>query len=298
MRRILTLIADPAGAPLDDASIERASSALRGLGVQVDAPDWLAPAEACDLEFDGAPAADAYAAVRAALDSAPIDIAVQAAAGRRKSILVADMDSTIVTTETLDELAAHAGLKDKVAAITARSMNGEADFEASLRERVAMLEGLSATALGAVASRTVLTPGARTLVMTMRANGAYTVLVSGGFRYFTSRIGAVAGFDLDIANDLEIVDGRLTGRLAGPIIDRDAKLATLTRIVGERGLTMADSLAVGDGANDLGMLRAAGLGVGFRARPAVAAAADARIDHADLSALLYLQGYRREQLRA
>jgi phosphoserine phosphatase len=298
MRRTLTLIADSARAPLDDAAVERASSALRELGAQVDVPDWLAAGEACDLPFHGPPTGDMCAAVRDALEAAPVDIAVQAAAGRRKSILVADMDSTIVTTETLDELAAHAGVKDKVAAITARSMNGELDFEESLRERVAMLAGLPATALGEVASRTVLTPGARTLVVTMRAHGAYTVLVSGGFLYFTSRIRAAAGFDLDIANDLEIVDGRLTGRLAGPIVDRDAKLATLTRLVGERGLTMEDSLAVGDGANDLGMLRAAGLGVGFRARPAVAAAAGARIDHADLSALLYLQGYRREQFQA
>ena len=298
MGYVLTLVADPARAALDDAAVERALSVLRELGARAGPPDWLAPAEACDLPFGGAHPVAARAAVRDALDTAPVDIAVQATAGRRKSVLVADMDSTIVTTETLDELAAHLGLKDRVAAITARSMNGELDFEESLRERVAMLGGLPATALEEVASRTVLTGGARNLVTTMRAHGAHTVLVSGGFRYFTSRIGAAAGFDLDVANDLEIVDGRLTGHLTGPVVDRDAKLATLARAVGKRGVTMDKSLAVGDGANDLAMLRAAGLGVGFRARPVVAAAADARIDHGDLSALLYLQGYRREQFQA
>jgi phosphoserine phosphatase len=298
MGYVLTLVADPARAALDDAIVERALSVLRELGARAGPPDWLAPAEACDLPFGGGRRAAAHAAVRDALDTAPVDIAVQASAGRRKSVLVADMDSTIVTAETLDELAAHAGLKDRVAAITARSMNGELDFEESLRERVAMLGGLPASALEEVASRTVLTGGARTLVTTMRKHGAHTVLVSGGFRYFTSRIGAAAGFDLDVANDLEIVDGRLTGRLTGPVIDRDAKLATLAWAVGKRGVTMEKSLAVGDGANDLAMLRAAGLGVGFHAQPVVAAAADARIDHGDLSALLYLQGYRREQFHA
>lgn len=298
MGSVLTLIADPARAALDDAVVKQALSALHDSGARSGSPDWLAPAEACDLPFDGVPPGAARAAVREALEAAPVDIVVQPAARRRKSVLVADMDSTMVTTETLDELAAHAGLKDRVAAITARSMNGELDFEESLRERVAMLDGLSTAALEDVASRTVLTPGARTLVGTMRAHGAYTVLVSGGFRYFTSRIRGAAGFDLDVANDLEIVDGHLTGRLTGPIVDREAKLATLTRAVRERGVTMEMSLAVGDGANDLEMLRAAGLGVGYRARPPVAAAADAQIDHGDLSALLYLQGYRREQFQA
>ena len=203
------------------------------------------------------------------------------------------MDSTIVTTETLDELAGEVGLKDRVAAITARSMNGEMDFRDALRERVTMLAGLGESAFALILERTALTPGARSLVRTMAANGAHTVLVSGGFRHFTTPIAARVGFHEDVANALDVRDGALSGRLVEPILDSDGKLTTLRRVAGERGLTPADALAVGDGANDLAMLRAAGLGIAFHARPIVRDAVAERIDHADLTALLFLQGYRR-----
>jgi len=232
------------------------------------------------------------AIVRAALDGAPIDAIATPAEGRRKRLLVADMDSTIVTSETLDELADFAGLKDRIAAITARAMNGELDFKAALRERVAMLKGLPVEALEHTWQRVRLTPGARELVVTMRAHGACTVLVSGGFSFFTSRVAALCGFDLHRSNTL-LDDGTvLTGQVAEPILDRDTKLATLTELAAERGLELSATLAVGDGANDLDMLRAAGLGVAFRAKPIVAAEARARVDHADLRALLFAQGYR------
>ena len=227
-----------------------------------------------------------------------VDAIATPAEGRRKALLVADMDSTIVTGETLDELADFAGLKDRIAAITARAMNGELDFKAALRERVAMLKGLPVDALERTWQRVRLTPGARELVATMRAHGAYAALVSGGFSFFTSRVAALCGFDLHRSNTLLDDGAALIGRVGEPILDRDTKLATLTGLAAERGLELSATLAVGDGANDLDMLRAAGLGVAFRAKPIVAAAAQARVDHADLRALLFAQGYRAEEIVA
>jgi len=235
-------------------------------------------------------------AVRAALDGAAIDAIATEAENRRKRLLVADMDSTIVTGETLDELADFAGLKPRIAAITARAMNGELDFKAALRERVAMLRGLPVDALERTWERVCLTPGARELVATMRAHGAFTALVSVGFTFFTARVAAQAGFDAHRANDL-IDDGHaLTGALREPILDRDAKLAALRAFAAERGLALADTLAVGDGANDLAMLRAAGTGVAYHAKPVVAAEARARVDHGGLRALLFIQGYRANEI--
>ena len=205
------------------------------------------------------------------------------------------MDSTIVTSETLDELAAHAGLKDQVAAITERAMRGEIDFKGALRERVAMLTGLPEDALAQTLAGIELTPGARTLVRTMRAAGAYTALVSGGFGYFTSRVAAMCGFDEDRANSLLIEDGALTGKVGEPILDRESKLATLEELAVSKNVPLSATMATGDGANDLPMIQAAGLGVAFRAKPAVEEAAPAAIRHGDLTALLYLQGYRRPQ---
>jgi phosphoserine phosphatase len=205
------------------------------------------------------------------------------------------MDSTIVTTETLDELAAEAGLKDVIAEITRRTMRGEIDFAQALVERVAMLADLPETALARTFAATSLTPGARTLVQTMKADGAFTALVSGGFRYFTSRIAAELGFDLDLANDLEISDGRLTGELAGPILDKDGKLNALRTLTAERGLSVVDAAAVGDGANDLPMLLLAGLGVAFHGKPLLREQVRAQVNHNDLTALLYFQGYRQEE---
>ena len=210
---------------------------------------------------------------------------------RRKRLLIADMDSTVVTTETLDELAAYAGLREQVAAITKRSMNGEIDFATALRERVAMLRGLKLDALEQTWAATRLMPGSRELVATMRAHGAYTALVSGGFTWFTGRVAAQCGFDTHRANVL-LDDGvALTGEVGEPVLDRDAKLATLLELSAQHGVALQDCLAVGDGANDLAMVGAAGLGVAFHAKPVVAAAARVRVEHCGLRALLFMQGY-------
>ena len=287
---VLTLVADREAAPLTDALLARVRDAIGGGAVSV-----LSPAEAVDLALDVAPD---LATVRAALDGAAVDAIAQPAEGRRKRLLIADMDSTIITGETLDELADFAGLKDRIAAITARAMNGELDFKAALRERVAMLKGLPVAALEQTWQRVRLTPGATELVATMRAHGAVTALVSGGFTFFTGRVAALVGFDLHRSNVLLDDGAALTGAVAEPILDRHAKVATLQELAARDGLPLSATLAVGDGANDLDMLRAAGLGVAFRAKPIVAAAAQARVDHADLRALLFAQGYRRGSLLA
>ncbi len=290
MPHILTLVANRSAMSLSDTIIARVSSVVRG-----GTPTVLSKGEAADIPVSEAPD---MVAVTKALAGASIDAIATPAEGRRKALLVADMDSTIVTGETLDELADFAGLKGRIAAITARAMNGELDFKAALRERVAMLKGLPVDALERTWRRISLTPGAHELVATMRAHGAYTVLVSGGFTFFTSRVAALCGFHLHRSNALLDDGSVLTGCVAEPILDRDTKLAMLTGLAAARGLKLSATLAVGDGANDLDMLRAAGLGVAFRAKPIVAAAARARVDHADLRALLFAQGYRSEEIVA
>jgi phosphoserine phosphatase len=293
MLQILCLIAPPGGPALTDRLIAQARELAAASSLTFGPPDWLGPDEAVDLPLSGGTATGALAdAVRDALG---IDAAVLPARNRCKKLLVADMDATIVTAETLDELAADAGIGERVAEITRRAMAGELDFPAALRERVGMLAGLDVDALGRTAARIELTGGARQLVQTMRAHGAFTVLVSGGFRFFTGQIRDRVGFHEDVANDLVIADGKLTGGVAEPIVGREAKLDTLRRLVAERGLAKDETVAIGDGANDLAMIQEAGLGVAFHAKPAVAAAAPARIDRADLTALLYVQGYRREE---
>jgi phosphoserine phosphatase len=248
----------------------------------------LSPNEAADIGCAAAPDLDL---VRQALDGAATDAIVSPAGGRRKRLLVADMDSTIITGETLDELATHAGIGEKIAAITARAMNGEIDFKEALRERVGMLKGLSVDALERTWRGVRLTPGALELVATMKANGAFTALVSGGFSFFTGRVAALVGFDLHRSNTL-LDDGTvLLGRVGEPILDRSDKLAMLRELAARQRLPPAACLAVGDGANDLDMLAAAGLGIAFHAKPIVAAAARARVDHADLRVLLFAQGY-------
>jgi phosphoserine phosphatase len=292
MPHVLTLVAPPGA--LDPALVARTRGALDALGAAPGTPDWLSEKEAADIPFTGAPD-QAAAAARAALADAPVDAIATPAEDRRKRLLIADMDSTIVTSETLDEIAAFAGLKEKIAEITRRSMNGELDFRAALIERVGMLEGLSAEALDAVWQQTAMMPGAAELVGTMRAHGAVTCLASGGFTFFTGRVAERLGFHQHVSNTLLVESGKLTGRVAEPIFDRNAKLATLTRLATEHALPMSATLAVGDGANDLDMIRAAGLGVAFKAKPVVAAAAGARVDHGDLTALLFAQGYRRQE---
>ena len=288
MTHILTLVAARDRTALTPAIIARVRDAAGGGGVTI-----LAPEEAAAIACAAAPDLDR---VRAALEGEAIDAIVTPSENQRKRLLIADMDSTIIIGETLDDLAAQAGvdqpgLGEVIAAITARAMNGELDFKDALRERVAMLRGLSVAALDRVWEATRLTPGALELVATMKAHGAFTALVSGGFTFFTSRVAARAGFDLHRSNTILIENAALTGLVAEPILDRLAKLETLKELIARHGLAMEDTLAVGDGANDLDMLRAAGLGVAFHAKPIVAAAARARIDHANLRALLFAQGY-------
>ena len=253
--------------------------------------EWLSPFHAFDIPFESNPHA-ALNEARALAERLPLDVNVLPAEGRRKKLLVADMDSTIINCECLDELADMAGIKATVSAITERAMRGELDFAAALRERVAMLKGLSLSALHRVyAERIRLNPGAKTLVATMRKHGAHTLLVSGGFSYFTSRVARDGGFHSDQANDLLDDGTTLTGLVREPILGREAKLAALETSAADLKIGVADALAVGDGANDLAMIQRAGLGVAYHAKPIVAAAAGANITHGDLTALLYLQGY-------
>jgi phosphoserine phosphatase len=289
MRHVVTLVTDPAICPLTPQIIARVRGAIEGA-----APQTLSGHEAVDIQCAQPPSRQT---LLAALEGAPVDAIAGPAEGRRKRLLIADMDSTIVTSETLDELAAHAGLKDEIAAITRQSMNGEIDFAQALRRRVAMLKGLRLDALAATWARTEITPGAAELVATMRAHGAVTALVSGGFTYFTALVAARLGFDIHRANVLLDDGAALTGEVGEPILDRDAKLAALRELAAAHGLDPADTLATGDGANDLAMLRAAGLGIAFRAKPVVAAEARAQVNHAGLRALLFAQGYRAEEIR-
>jgi phosphoserine phosphatase len=297
---VLTLIAAPAAAPLAEAAVDTAAGALLRLGAHVGGRVWLAPSIACDLAFDDLDVDQADAAARKALAErfgpVAIDLVAQTEAGRRKRLLLADMESTIIANEMLDELADILRLGPEVAEITRRAMNDELDFATALRARVALLKGIPETVLATAGERIRITAGAPALVATMRAHGAYTVLVSGGFRCYTRRIATELGFDLDIANELLVEEGRLTGFVGEPILGRDAKLSALKRIAAEHSLPLATTLAVGDGANDITMIEAAGLGIAFHARPAVAARARRRIEYNDLTALLYAQGYRAEEV--
>ena len=284
MKNVLVLISSAAHPALNAGVIKNATDVLRAQGASVGTPDWLAPEIACDLPFDGP--ADPVAITA-------IDAVVVPAAGRRKKLLVADMESTVIENEMLDELADFLGLREKIAAITARAMNGEIDFAAALKERVGLLRGLPVAKLDEAACRIRYTPGGATLVATMKKHGAHCALVSGGFTYFTAMVRRALGFDSDTANGLKHDGHILTGEVEPPILGKEAKLSTLQRLAAQHGLSTGEAVSVGDGANDLPMLQAAGLGVAFRAKPVVATEVRARIDHGDLSALLYLQGYRR-----
>lgn len=295
MELVATLIAAPAGTRLTDRTAGRVRGAFEEAGAEAGAPVWLAEGIACEFAFGGLALDAARAIAREAPGGGAFDLVVQPDGDRRKRLLIADMDATIVSGETLDELAAHAGLKHRIAEITARAMRGEVDFEGALRERVGMLRGLPMEALAKTLGAISLTPGARTLVQTMRAHGAHTVLVSGGFRFFTRHVAAEAGFHEELANELVVEDGRLTGDIAEPILDREAKLQALHRCAAEHDIPLSATLAAGDGANDLPLILAAGLGVAFHAKPVVAAAAPASISHGDLTALLYIQGYARRE---
>jgi len=298
MDNVLSIIGDPAAAALTPTDATAAAKAISDAGGSVGSPDWLAEGIACDLSFTTNDTDIAANAIRSRLSGRPIDIVIQPSAGRRKRLLVADMESTIIENEMLDELAAAIGIGEKVADITARAMAGELDFEGALKARVAMLKGLEETVLTDAFATIRISPGAATLVATMRANGAYCALVSGGFLFFTGWIRERLGFDYDQANRLEFADGKLTGMVTEPILGRDAKREALLRLAAERDLTPDDAITVGDGANDLAMIEAAGSGVAYRAKPIVADRARVQIDHGDLTALLYLQGYRKDEFRA
>jgi phosphoserine phosphatase len=287
----ITLVCNPDDAILDEDLRDAAADALleafgevrrRTLAEDV-AEDFLIAVNAGRSEVE--------AALRPVLGEAGVDIIVQPAEGREKRLLIADMDSTIIGQECIDELADFAGLKAEISAITERAMRGELDFETALQTRVGMLKGLSESVLeDCFRSRITLNPGAKTLVETMNARGAATVLVSGGFTFFVERVAKLAGFRHFRANELLIAGGRLTGAVRRPILGREAKEAALRQHAADLGVPLSATLAVGDGANDLDMIAAAGLGIAFRAKPKVAAAADASIRHADLTALLYAQG--------
>lgn len=289
---IVTLIAADA---LRDEMVEEAAGRLRGAGFAVHAPEWIDRGSAADFLLTG----EVAAARKALADwNAPVDTVVQDAAGRRKKLIIADMDSTMITVECIDELADYAGIKPQIAAITERAMAGELDFRAALAERVMLLKGMDAGVIDrCLAERVALMPGARTLVHTMQEHGARAVMVSGGFTRFAEPVGAEIGFDRVVANVLEIADGKLTGRVLEPVVDSGVKEATLRAECAAQGIDIADALAVGDGANDAPMLAAAGLGVAYRAHAVARAAADASVMHGDLTALLWAQGYARREWR-
>jgi phosphoserine phosphatase len=295
MTHVASLISNPAAPAVNDAMLARVRAALPG----AEAPQWLDPGIAADIVFTPAGGEDNRTIadrLRSVLQAA-VDIVVQPAAHRRKKLFLADMDSTMIGQECIDELADYAGFKQHVSAITDRAMRGEIAFEPALRERVALLKGLPAAIVDEViAERVKLTPGARTLVATLRANGAYTCLVSGGFTLFTGPVARLIGFHENRANTLlTAADQSFVGAVAEPILGREAKLSALLELTEKLRLRPHDTMAVGDGANDLPMIQASGLGVAYHAKPVVAENAAARIDHGDLTALLYLQGYRREE---
>ena len=298
MSHVATIMSDPARPALDEALLARAAALLPDAG----SVDWLADGIAADIPFTGADANNRLLAdrLRDALAPAELDVVVQPAAGRRKRLFLADMDSTIIGQECIDELADFIGLKAHVATITERAMRGEISFEPALRERVALLKGLSISVIDdLIGERISLNPGAATLIGTMRAHDTYTCLVTGGFTLFAEPIATMAGFHEHRANRLELdAMEQMAGTVAEPILGREAKLAALIELRARLALAATETMAAGDGANDLAMLQAAGIGVAYHAKPAVAEAASARIDHGDLTALLYIQGYRRSDFVA
>ena len=292
MTHLATLIANPANPVLGVDLVTTITNTINCKNTY-----WLADGIACDcLLPESSDPANIEMSIRQILSSLPIDVVVHDQLSRRRKALIADMDSTMIEQECIDELAAEAGLKEEVSKITARAMNGEIPFEPALKERVALLEGLSVDVINQVLNdRITLTPGGKKLVTTMKNNGAYTALVSGGFTHFTKRVAEILGFNENRANILCEQDGLLTGTVEQPILGMEAKVSALNEIAERQGILTSDFIAVGDGANDLGMLQVAGAGVALHAKPTVSKAAKIKIDHGDLTALLYIQGYRKAE---
>ena len=289
---IVTLLSNPKNPTLTPATVDALRNAWGGGDAQ-----WLAPDEAAEFAVEIVP--ENRWDVWSDMQALGVDMVVQPAEGRKKKMLLADMDSTMIQQECIDELADEAGVGERVKDITARAMNGELDFEGALKERVGLLKGLDEAVIARVlATRITFMPGGRALLSTMKANGAYAALVSGGFTAFTQNVAGELGFDENRANTLLVENGVLTGDVGMPILGREAKVQALKEISARLGLTHDDVMAVGDGANDLGMLGLAGAGVALHAKPTVAAECDIRINHGDLSALLYIQGYAKDEFAA
>jgi len=293
MQYVLTITCNPGKRILSDAHANQARASLSAQGAFGIDASWLSAGRALDAIFEAPDVDRAANAVRAALAGLAADINIQPLAGRRKQLLIADMDSTIITEESLDALADFIGIKDQVAPVTARAMRGEIDFDTALRDRVRLLAGQPTSLLDRLLEERIhLTGGAETLVRTMAANGAFTALVSGGFTFVTEAVAAKVGFATHRGNVLLTRDGAMTGEVGEPILGKEAKLESLGEFCAVQGLTLDQTMAVGDGANDIPMLGGAGTGVAFHAKPAVAATARFTVDHGDLTALLYLQGYQ------
>ncbi len=290
---VLSLIGNARSAPLEPVHIERVCQRLATTGKV----DWLAEKEACDLFFDSPlSAVDITGQTRDALSGTAFDMVCTSTEGRRKKLLVSDMDSTVINQECIDELGDAIGLGSQIREITAAVVRGDMSFSDALRERMALMKGMERSLLESVyEERISLKSGTRTLVQTMRRHGAFCILVSGGFTFFTRRIAERIGFHDHQGNELAFEDGKLTGAVLEPILGRSAKLKTLTRLCDEKGLEPSDVLAVGDGANDIEMIKAAGLGVAFHGSDSLRKQANACIDHGDLTALLYIQGFRKSE---
>ncbi len=291
MQNFLTLVVPSDATGVLKNSLTELIAGFTDDGCPVSHTNWLSEDLACDLLFPDGDALMMEDRARSFFAGKPVDILSGAVAGRRKKLLIADMDSTIVTSETLDDMAAHLGLKDEIAAITARGLRGELGFEESVRKRVGMIAGLPLSAIDETLAKVKLSPGAETLVKTMRAHGTYTALVSGGFTIFTEVVAGWCDFHEDRSNVLGAADGKLTGEVLDPIVGREAKLETLDALVERLGLGRADVLAIGDGANDLDMIDAAGLGIAYYGKPLLVESASGRIEHTDLKTALYFQGY-------
>jgi len=297
MKHVITLMANTDVKPINDNTLYSLSIAFQQAGIKIEKENWLAPNEAVDVFVDNKSCEDIYKVLQGLNFLSLVDRIVQPVKNRRKKLLVTDMDSTIINEECIDELAAELGLRNEIASITERAMNGKVDFKTALKERVALLEGLTEESLKKVYDdRITIMEGAKPLIATMKANGAYCVLISGGFTMFTEKIAKKLGFDEDRANDLVIKSGKLTGEVKPPILDKDNKLSAINDLTNEHKLTPENVIAVGDGANDVPMLEAAGLGVAYHAKPVVKESLPNQINFCNLKALLYAQGYSKDEI--